>query len=122
MMRLSLMGVCLIIFSGFVMAEETHLSEPFNITGIKYRGSNSANNQRYPDCHDCLLVEGGSSGGCGSGFVIKGANSGNEESKFMASLVMMAYASGKTVIMGREHCIKWNDQWKSHANRIYIDE
>jgi hypothetical protein len=114
------LGLLFLFYIGHSVAEESHLSEPFKITSIKYRGSNSANNQRYPDCHDCILVEGGSSGGCGSGFVIKGANSGNDESKFMASLVMMAYASGTTVVMGREHCIKWNDSWKAHVNRVYL--
>lgn len=118
----ALFGLFLIFCIGSVTAEENHLSDPFKITSINYRGSNSAGNQRFPDCHDCILVEGGSSAGCGSGFVIKGANSGNQESKFMASLAIMAYASGKTVVMGREHCIKWNNSWRAHANRIYLSE
>ena len=101
-------------------AAETLLSAEFKITSIKYRGSNSVDYTRYEDCADCLLIEGASSPSCGSGFVIKGATAGDEESKFLRSLAMMAYASGKTVQIGREHCIKWEGAWRGQVNRIYI--
>ena len=122
-------GFCLVFCSLLSFAsDETYLSSEFTITSIKYRGSNSANDTRYLDCKDCMLIEGvlsnGTplySSGCGVGFVIKGANSGNEEAKFMSSLAMMAYATKQTVVMGREHCIKWNDAWRGHANRLYIN-
>jgi hypothetical protein len=123
-------GFFLVMASVLALAsEETYLSSEFKISSIEYRGSNSANSSRYLDCNDCMLIEGtisnGSavtSSGCGIGFVIQGANSGNDEAKFMASLAMMAYASKKTVVMGREHCVKWNDAWRGHANRLYIKD
>lgn len=101
------------------MSEETLLSGEFKITSLKYRGSNSVGYTRYEDCADCLLIEGGVAPDCGNGFVIKGA-SGNEEVKFLRSLAMTAYISGKKVKVGREHCVKWDGEWRGHVNRIYI--
>lgn len=80
-------------------AAETCISSEFKITKLKYRGSNSSGYSRYEDCADCLLIEGASAAGSGSGFVIRGGSSeaGKEEAKFLRSLVMMAHASGKNV-------------------------
>ena len=103
-----------------VEASETLLSAEFKITSLKYRGSNSVGYTRYEDCADCLLIEGAVAPDCGYGFVIKGATADDEESKFLRSLAMMAYAAGKTVKIGREHCLTWDGAHRGQVNRIYI--
>ena len=117
--------VGLVVFSAFTIsinaqASDTYISTEFKITSLKYRGSNSAGYSRYEDCADCLLIEGAVAPSCGNGFVIKGATAGDEETKFLRSLAMMAYAAGKTVKIGREHCLKWDGAYRGQVNRIYI--
>ena len=115
-----IMIVLFIFFASGSAAAEQLLSEKFTITSIQYRSSDSANLTRYEDCEDCMLILGAVSEGCGSGFVVKGSTSGSEEEKFLKSLVMMAYASGKQVQIGRSHCIKWNGSYRGQVNRVYI--
>ena len=111
-----------VLFSANVSAEtaETYLSAKFTITSIKYRTSDSGGLTRYSDCEDCMLIEGSSSVGCGSGFVIRGATSGDEQAKFLKSMIMLAYTTGKQVQIGRQNCMKWNGDWKGHVNRVYL--
>lgn len=100
--------------------EETELSSKFTITSLKYRSSDSGGLSRYPDCEDCMLIEGAIASGCGHGFVIKGATSGDEQAKLLKSLAMMAYSAGKQVQIGRLNCVKWNGGYRGHVNRIYV--
>ena len=119
MLKLLPLSMLALLASGPLQAEQ-YLSDPFVITDIKYRSSKSAGGQRYDDCYDCLLIEGSASAECGDGFVIKGANSGDEEAKFLSSLIMMAYSSKQTVVLGREACQAWDGELKGLVNQAYL--